>query len=97
MATLLRSDGTSETVTPANGTHYSLEELQGFIGGGYAQQLRTKDGRWLLCDEDGKRKGLPYNSAATLLYKYGNHDSLCGDVLLVETWGELSGPEEDDE
>ena len=58
------------------------------------------DGKYLVLDEEGKldHKGpKPINRAATELYRYGSHDPICGDVLLVDTKLELNGPEDVDE
>ncbi|MBO5573247.1 MAG: DUF3846 domain-containing protein, partial [Clostridium sp.] len=38
----------------------------------------------MILDEDGKIKRKPFNSLATLLYKYGDSDPVVGDVILVK-------------
>jgi hypothetical protein len=91
MAILYRPDGTQETVTPANGVHWSLEELQTLVGG-YYRPVRTRAGHWLVVDEDGIRKRKAPNLAATALYIHGEYDILRGDVLWIETTLELDGP-----
>jgi hypothetical protein len=93
MATLYRTDGTMEVLQPWNGVNWSLEELQTIVGG-YIELGGTVDGRFMVLDEEGKLKGKPLNVAATRLYKYGRHDPVVGEVLVVDTRLELDGPEE---
>jgi hypothetical protein len=96
MATLYRTDGTTEVLTPPNGVNWSLKELQTLVGG-YIELTRTIDGRSLIVDDEGKLKGKPLNIAATKLYVYGRHDPIVGDALIVDTHLEMNGPEEDPE
>jgi hypothetical protein len=93
MATLYRTDGTTEVLQPLNGVHWSLEELQTLVGG-YIELGRTVDGRFMVLDEEGKLKHKALNIAATRLYKYGRHDPVVGEVLVVDTRLELDGPED---
>lgn len=95
MATFLRSTGESETLSPANGSHWALEELQLLVGG-YIEIVRTLDGRFLVIDENGKNKRKPLNIAATRLYRYGRHDPIVGDVVIVDTKLELDGPDDEE-
>lgn len=60
---LIKPDGGIVEVCPNNGTDYSLEELQNFVGG-YVQICRGADCIFV-CNEEGKLKGLPVNYAAT--------------------------------
>jgi hypothetical protein len=92
MATLYRTDGTTETVTPAGG-HWTLEELQTLVGG-YIEIGGTVDGRFMVLDEEGKLKHKPLNVAATRLYVHGRRDPIVGEVLVVDTRLELDGPDE---
>lgn len=78
---LIRVNGQLEPVTPKNGSTWSLEELQGFVGG-YIEIVNSRmTGRFLVIDEEGKLKGKPVNIAATMLYPNGDLDPLVGDVL----------------
>jgi len=92
MATLYRADGTIETIQPANGINFSLGELQTLVGG-YIEIVRTKDGQFLVCDENGKVSEQPkhINLLATHMYRYGAHDPIVGDAL-VGTLLEVDGP-----
>jgi hypothetical protein len=91
VAILYRPDGTQDTVTPANGVHWSLEEMQTLVGGDI-RYVRTTAGHWLVVDEDGIRKRKAPNFTATGMYIHGDYDMLLGDVLWVETFLELAGP-----
>ena len=81
---IIRVDGTREEFLPADGRHYTLEELQKAIGGGYIEVVHTKDGRLMVIDEEGKLKGFPVNHVATALYRYGSQDPIVGDVLVCD-------------
>lgn len=90
MAMICTVEGDREMVHPAHGEHFTLEELQGYVGG-YIEIVRIGD-RWnVVCDEEGKLKGYAPNLLATVLcWRRGvlMHDELCGNVLFVED-GEL--------
>ena len=88
MATLIRVDGSRETVTPAAPPAFSLEELHQFVGG-YIEVLRFDDGTMLVLNEEGKVYGLPYNRIATLYAKVRvdlfDGDYIAGDAVVVST------------
>lgn len=46
MATLIKTDGTTKQVKPANGRYFTLEEKQGFVGG-LIEFIPTREGNWL--------------------------------------------------
>ena len=81
---IIHVDGTREECQPANGKHYTLEELKKAIGGGYIEIVKTRDGRLLVIDEEGKLKGFPVNPVSTALYFYGGQDPIVGDVLVCD-------------
>lgn len=60
MAILVKTDGTIISVEPKNGTDFSLEELQGFVGG-HIEIVRYSDSQILICNEEGRIKNLPTN------------------------------------
>ena len=93
MATLYRTDGTTEALQPSNGVNWNLTELQTLVGG-YIEQLWTTDGRFLIVDEEGKRKRKELNIAATRLYKHGRVDPVVGDALVVDSPLEMNGPDD---
>jgi hypothetical protein len=95
MAMLLRADGSAEMLQPTNGVNWQLAELQTLVGG-YIEVGRTIDGKYLVLDEEGKLKRKPLNIAATRLYQYGRHDPIVGDAVVIDTFLEMNGPEEED-
>lgn len=96
MATFLRSSGESETLSPPNGIHWKLEELQTLVGD-YIEVVRTHDGRYMVLDELGKLKDKPLNREATILYVHGRRDPIVGDVVIIDTKLEMEGPNEEEE
>ena len=81
---IIHVDGTREPYPPADGHLYTLEELQKAIGGGWIEIVKTRDGRLMVLDEEGKLKGFPVNRVATGLYQHGAQDPIVGDVLVCE-------------
>jgi hypothetical protein len=94
-STLYQPDGRTKDVRPANGKHWTLEELQGFVGG-YIEVLRTHDGGYMVINEMGKvvTPMLELNYQATRLYQHGRHDPIVGCALVVDTHEELEAPDE---
>ena len=66
-----------------------LAALQGLVGG-HIETYRTRSSgkRILICNEEGKLRGLSANQAATYLFMQNACDYFAGDVLLVEDDGE---------
>ena len=64
MATLYKTDGTVETVTPARGNKWTLDELQQHVGGMIELMPAVAPLR-MLFDEEGRVKQRPFNVAAT--------------------------------
>jgi hypothetical protein len=95
MAMLYTPDGRTKVVRPSNGTHWTLAELQGFVGG-YIEVLRTVDGGFMVINEMGKVLDPPLeaNYPATRLYIHGRRDVIVGPAVVVDTMLELDGPEE---
>lgn len=86
---LVKTDGTKEPVAPKNGTDFSINELQAFVGG-YIEIITIKfDGKdyYMVVNEEGKLNGLPYNEAATELYQKTSFwgDCIVGDALICDT------------
>ena len=94
MARFLRASGESEVLSPANGVNWSLGDLQTLVGD-YIEVVRTTDGRYMVIDELGKLKHKPLNREATILYQYGRHDPIVGDVVIIDTFLEMNGREEE--
>lgn len=57
----------------------TLTALQALVGGGYIEIVPVgRDGLELVCDEEGKLKGLPLNVAI-----FGGQDVVAGDAFLM--------------
>jgi Domain of unknown function (DUF3846) len=68
-------------VLPANRKKFTLEELQGFVGG-YIELLWTVDNQRMYVNEDGKSMGLEVNRAATDLLAPKYQDRVVGNALI---------------
>ncbi len=83
MAEIIYANGRMEQVAPANGSDFSLEEMQRIVGG-YIEVLNLNDGRLMVVNEEGKLEGLDLNITAT--YLYGRHsDCVVGNVLVCDS------------
>lgn len=92
MATLIKADGTKREVSPANGKEFSLEEMQGFVGGDI-QIVTLPSGDEMVLAEEGKLLGMPVNTEATLMARPAGiapNDLVVGDVLVC-TFTEAGG------
>jgi len=83
MATLIKSNGEEINVLPQNKTDFTLEELQKYVGG-LIEIVRTKDGKPMIINEEGKINDLPVNQKATAIYPYNEYDFIVGDVLICQ-------------
>lgn len=71
MGLLIEANGKKKTVISKEGAHYTLEELQGYVGG-YVERIDMFNGSAMYVDEDGRSKNLPCNTFATkVLAKLG--------------------------
>jgi len=64
----------------------SLEFMQRTVGG-YIQVVPLGGSTVLVCNEEGKLKGLPLNDKATLLWEkvYGKTDIIVGNVIIAKS------------
>jgi hypothetical protein len=85
MALLLKAVESSRHIAPANGTNFSLEELQQAVGG-YIEIVRVikTDDYIMVIDEEGKLKNKPVNLAATAFANIGDGDCIVGDVIFCK-------------
>lgn len=80
---LVTTAGGMKAITPMNGRHYSLQEMQSYVGG-YIETLKVGQ-KLLVMDEEGKLKGkLPNRIATGWVLQEGINDYICGDVMLIE-------------
>lgn len=66
MATIYHPADAPRDVTPANGTNFTLEEMQSIVGG-YIQIIFLGNGKVMVINEEGKLLKLPTNAHATLI------------------------------
>lgn len=83
MAYIIKTTGEVIETQPKNGTDFELDELQAAVGG-YIEVINLRDGRLIVCDEEGKCKGKERNHKATDIFHsvFGNNDFMVGDVLV---------------
>lgn len=85
-ARIIRPDGKTENVVPADGLHFSLQELQSIVDG-LIQIVHLDEETLLVINEEGKWMGLKENPTATLIYhKFRplTHDFIVGVALLCD-------------
>ena len=75
MATIIYPSGRQEERQPANGSDFQLEELRAIVEGSI-EIVKTKDGRILVCNEESKLEGLPYNELATHLVDFPSPEQI---------------------
>lgn len=77
-------DSRPTVVYPKNGSDFSLEELRHFVGGPI--ELVTLGDCYMVVNEEGKLRGLPFNPSASRLYSlfYDDIDCIVGDALLCK-------------
>ena len=77
---LFKTDFSSAKVTPINGKHFTLEELQEMVGG-YIELVHVpnKPSMRLVVNEEGLIRGLPLNHMATGIFG----SEIVGDALYV--------------
>jgi hypothetical protein len=72
--------GIEQDIVPANGTDYTLDEVQAFVGG-YIEVVGFGNGvMMLVVNEDGQAQHLPINERASLIAG----QSIVGNVVLIE-------------
>ena len=86
MAEIIKTNGTRQSVQPANGTDFTLKEMQAIVGGDI-ELVFLNETEIMVVNEEGKINDLAYNSAATRIFKE-NHpsvlDYIVGDVLVCD-------------
>lgn len=97
MAKLVKADGSFSTIEPKNGKRFTLEELQGYVGGDIApialrhkaliEELSGSFTILMVVNLDGYPMRLPKNEKATEFAKNGAPTVMClpvvGDVVFM--------------
>lgn len=100
MGILMKTDGTVTKVAPKNGKVFSLEELQGFVGG-YIEMpnppsLHGSEHPIMVANEEGHIHGLPFNKKASALFA-NQGLGIVGDVILISPEEAGEGEETEEE
>lgn len=85
-AKIIKTDGTSVEVQPANGRDFTLEEMQAIVGGDI-ELVYLNDTEIMVVNEEGKIDDLDDNHAATLILEENYPDTddyIVGDVLVCD-------------
>jgi hypothetical protein len=82
IAKLIKPNGEVIPVEPENGTDFSLEEMNEYVGG-YIEIVHppSQQGAIMVINEEGKLKGLPFNLLATMTAHLSG-DHIVGNALL---------------
>lgn len=93
MAKWIKADGTLLEVHPKNkGQEFTLDELQLYVDG-YIECIFLNQRQVMVINEEGKLRGLPYNTMATEAYRLvfqPTDEFIVGDALLCEVGTEIS-------
>ena len=81
MAKLYRVNGLVETVQPANGKDFTLEELQKIVGG-WIEVVSVFGDKCIVVDEEGRMKNYKHNKTASQLVYGQVIGDIVGDMLL---------------
>ena len=85
MAVRITPEGDVTHVFPKNGMAFTLPELYEHTDCDTIDIRRLADRRWLVCDDNGKLKQLPFNAVATFTYNQDRigWDHVVGTVLIA--------------
>lgn len=87
-ARIIRADGTEEKIVPANGTDFNLDEAQKVVGG-LIEIVNLKNGKIIVCNEEGLFLQLAVNVKATNICNQHHAirpgSVIVGDVLYCDT------------
>jgi len=83
-AKIITVEGIETVVTPKNGTHFELKELQDIVGG-WIEAVYFDAENVMIVNEEGKLMGLPFNLKATQLFRIETKlaDFIVGNVLIT--------------
>lgn len=82
MATLIKSNGEEQEISPENGKYFKLKELQVLVGG-YIETISVATNQLMVVNEEEKLLKLPYNQKATqIAFENCVFDMIVGDALI---------------
>jgi len=80
MATIIKTNGTKQSVEPKDGKMFSLKELQSVVGG-YIELVPLNDGKLMVVDEDGKMKA---NTQLNIEASRIANQQIVGQVIIID-------------
>lgn len=87
-AKLYRVTDELEGIAPADGLKFTLEEMQGYVGGP-VQIVELNNGNIMAFDEEGKIKGYKMNFCATFIARVNRaifpYDYIAGDAVVCKS------------
>ena len=84
MTEIIKTDGTRQPVQPANGSDFTLEEMQAIVGG-YIELVELDGNTTMVVNEEGKLIPLSLNLVASRIFRAhhpASKDFIVGDVLV---------------
>lgn len=88
MAYFIPCDGELEHVYPNDNQHFTLEELQSYVGG-YIEIVHLSDSQCMVVNEEGKLQQLSFNSLATHTAHFwmaiAEDDYIVGNALICRS------------
>ena len=86
-AIMIKTDGSKREVSPKDGEHFTLEEMQELVAG-YVEVVHIGESQILVINEMGKLYNLDLNDQATALARNHNsitaNDYIVGDAVLMD-------------
>ena len=76
MTEIIKTDGTRQPVQPANGSDFTLEEMQAIVGG-YIELVELDGNTTMVVNEEGKFIPLSLNLEASAACTVSPHFRLC--------------------
>lgn len=77
----IKTDGQQLPITPQNSKHFTLEELQTYVGG-YVEMITLPDGKKMIMNEEGRINNLKINPQASILT---SGITIVGDVVICDS------------
>jgi hypothetical protein len=100
VATIIYPDGREEPIEPANGTNFSLSELQKIVDGMIEIVPCREAGKIMVANEESKLLDLPRNDKATSLADLPNPEERNAAIANMRRQGitviNTMGPDEED-
>lgn len=86
MAEIITTNGSRRNVRPANGTDFTLDEMQAIVGGNI-ELVELNEEMTMVVNEEGKLIPLPFNLEASRIFcahRPMSGDFIVGDVLICK-------------